>query len=367
MPIQFVSATSYNSATVLNPGGGSGVDRRYLIRYVRALEDAGFDYALLGYASGSADPFTIAGAISQFSEKIRPTIALRPNTVYPTVAAKALATLDQLSGGRAVVHVISGGSADDQAREGDFLSKDERYMRTEEYITILRRVWTETGPFDHDGAYYQFRGFRPAIRPVNGAIPVSFGGSSQSAYHVGAKLADIYALWTEPVQRTREQIEAIDELAARAGRADRPRIWLSLRPIIAPTDELAWRKARAIHDVLTRLGRAPSPDGFAKDRTVPVENAGSQRLLELAAQGERFDRALWTPLVGAEGAAGASVAVVGSPQTVAEQILDFVDAGVSIFAMRGYDNLNDIIDYGRDIIPLVKSRLAERESYAVAR
>jgi alkanesulfonate monooxygenase len=361
MSISFVSAVAYNPATVLEPDLGSGVSRSYLRRYVAALEDGGFDYALLGYASGAADPFTIAGAISQFSDTIRPTIALRPNTVYPTVAAKALATLDNLSDGRAVVHIISGGSTQDQAREGDLLDKQSRYARSEEYIRILRRIWSESGPIDHVGEYYQFHDFQTALRPVNGTIPVSFGGSSTSAYRVGSALADIYSLWAEPTTQTREQIDVIEDLSFQAGRARRPDIWVSLRPIIAATEDLAWKKAYSIHNQLSlRDGRTPGPDGITRLR-ISVENAGSQRLVELAAKGERFDRALWTPLVSAEGAGGASIAVVGTPETVAQQILDFVDIGVSIFAMRGYDNLNDVIDYGRYIIPLVRAEITTRE------
>ncbi|GAA1960393.1 hypothetical protein GCM10009776_23790 [Microbacterium deminutum] len=61
------------------------------------------------------------------TERMKPIVAVRPNTVFPTVAAQQLATLDQLSDGRAVVHITSGGSDAEQARQGDFLSKDERW------------------------------------------------------------------------------------------------------------------------------------------------------------------------------------------------------------------------------------------------
>lgn len=83
-------------------------------------------------------------------------------TIYPTVAAKALATLDQFGPGRAVVHFISGGSDAEQAREGDHLPKDQRYARTAEYIDIVRRAWTSTEPFSHEGEYY--RHILPLVR-----------------------------------------------------------------------------------------------------------------------------------------------------------------------------------------------------------
>ena len=60
------------------------------------------------------------------------------------------------------------------------------------------------------------------------------------------------------------------------------------------------------------------------------------------------------------GAMGASTALVGSYETVAAAILDYVDLGADLVSIRGYDNLNDAIDYGRYVLPLVRSELAHR-------
>lgn len=137
MPVEFISLAFPNPSTELNPIPGiPAVDSDYLKRYARNLDDYGFDYTLQPYDSGGADPWTMGATIAAVTSKLKVIIALRPNTVYPTVAAKALATLDQLSKGRAVVHFIAGGSDQEQAREGDFLSKDERYARLEEYIKV---------------------------------------------------------------------------------------------------------------------------------------------------------------------------------------------------------------------------------------
>lgn len=362
--VRFASAVNYNASTELAPGAGAGLEPDYLRRYAQALEDGGFDLALLGYSSDSPDPFTVAGALSQLTSTIRPTLAVRPNTVHPTWAARALASLDQLSGGRITLHVISGGSDADQAREGDLLDKASRYARTDEWLEILQRSWESDGPIDFDGVHYTVRDFRASVKPVDGRIPISFAGSSPEAYDIGARRADIYSLWAEPVEQTRQQVETVRRLAAEAGRSQAPDIWLSLRPIIAPTEELAWAKAHRVLDTLE--SRSPRSVGGRVDASsISVQNAGSQRLLETAARGERFDRALWTPLVTASGASGASVAVVGTPDTVVQQILDFVDVGVSIFAMRGYDNLNDVIDYGRHIIPVVHAEVAARQAVEV--
>ncbi|MCK9896494.1 LLM class flavin-dependent oxidoreductase, partial [Frankia sp. AgB32] len=358
MPVEFISAINVNPSNELNQLGRAAIDVPFFTRYARALDDYGFDYTLVPYSSTFHDPFTLASALTQHTERVRPIIALRPNTMYPTVAAKQLATLDQLSGGRAVVHLIAGGDDREQAREGDRLPKAERYARQAEYIDILRRVWTGTAPFDHAGTYYSFEDFVSVVRPVHGTIPVSVGGSSADAYRVGGALGDIFGLWGEPLAETREQIDAVHEQARLAGRSDRPRIWVTFRPIIAPTEDLAWEKAHQILAVLRGAGGA-APRAFRVGGAKPA-NVGSQRLLAAAARGEVHDRALWTAPAAATNAAGASTALVGTPETVAAAILDYVDLGAELISIRGYDNLNDVVDYGRHVLPLVRQELAHR-------
>ncbi|KAI9738033.1 MAG: hypothetical protein M1818_005461 [Claussenomyces sp. TS43310] len=365
MPAEFISLTFPNASTELTPLANPSIDPDYLIRYARSLDDYGFNYTLVPYDSSSYDPFTIGATIAAVTKNIKVIIALRPNTLYPTVAAKALATLDQLSSGRAVVHFIAGGSDAEQAKEGDFLNKEQRYGRLEEYIRILRRAWLSSDPFDWDGQYFRFKQFSNRVRPTNGTtIPVSVGGSSDDAYRIGGALADIFGLWGEPLKDTKEQIDRIYAEAERAGRAetDRPKIWVTFRPIIAETDELAWAKAHRTLDALKEnrgngLGKAPP-------NAPTPQNVGSQRLLEIAARGEVHDRALWFPTVTATGARGASTALVGSPQTIAESILDYVDLGAELISIRGYDNLNDAIDYGRYVLPRVREALQEREGHS---
>ncbi len=354
MPTEFISMIHTNPSTELAPIWQPDLDPDFLIRYARYLEDYGFDYTLVPYDSASFDQFTIAATIAANTTRLKIVVALRPNTIYPTVAAKALATLDQLSRGRAVLHFIAGGSDEEQAREGDFLGKDDRYDRLEEYITILRRAWASPEPFDHAGRHYQFRQYRNHVRPVNGTIPISIGGSSDAAYRIGGAHADIFGLWGEPLKETREQIARIHAAAEKVGRRDRPRIWVTFRPIIAETDELAWNKA---HQILEKLNENRQPQGAP----AAPQNVGSQRLLEIAARGDVHDRALWYPTVSATGARGASTALVGSPETLAASILDYVELGADLISIRGYDNLNDAVDYGRHILPRVRAALAARQ------
>ncbi len=270
------------------------------------------------------------------------------------------ATLDQLSEGRAVVHLISGGSDAEQARQGDYLPKDRRYARTSEFIDLLRRAWTETEPFSHSGEFYRFDDFGPGFAPYAAPIPISIGGQSDAAFDVGGAKADIFSFWGEPLAEFRREVERVQAIAVAAGRTRLPRIWVTFRPIIAETDELAWRKA---HEHVQRIEQTFSSGSFHKRYLGdPPQNVGSQRALAFAERGEIYDRALWTRTAAVTNGAGASTALVGSPQTVAAAILDYVDLGADLVSIRGYDTLNDVVDYGRYVLPLVREELAHRDA-----
>ena len=102
MPTEFISLAFPNASTELEPIPGAPIDPAYLKRYAQNLDDYGFNYTLQPYDSSYFDPFTTGATIAAHTKNLKVIIALRPNTVYPTVAAKSLATLDQLSNGRAV-------------------------------------------------------------------------------------------------------------------------------------------------------------------------------------------------------------------------------------------------------------------------
>jgi alkanesulfonate monooxygenase len=361
--VEFISQIHTNPSTELVPTGARGIDVAYLRRYVRALEDAGFDYTLVPYGSSGADSFVLASAVGQLSDVIKPIVAVRPNTAFPLVAAQQLATLDQLTRGRAMVHLISGGSDAEQARQGDYLPKDRRYARTAEFLQLLRRAWTERAAFSFKGDFYAFDDFGPGFPTYSGeALTISIGGQSDAAFDVGGELADVFGFWGEPLAEIESQIARVNAIAAGAGRAAGPRFWMSFRPIIAATDELALEKARRYAD---RIGQTFREGSFARrgaERADAPQNVGSQRALAFAAQQEFFDRALWTPTAAATNAGGAATALVGSPETVAAAIVDYIDLGASLVSIRGYDNLNDVIDYGRYVLPLVRAELAHRKA-----
>ncbi|CAN5174318.1 LLM class flavin-dependent oxidoreductase [soil metagenome] len=353
-------STQYASET--HAATGPLVDRRYIDALTQAHEYGGFDRVLIGYASGAPDGFQIAAYAAAQTRKLKFLLAHRPGVIAPTVAARQLATLDQLSEGRLAVHIISGGSDLEQQRDGDYLSKDERYARTDEYIGVLKQAWTSATPFSHHGAHYRFEdhlGVKPLQQPH---IPIFFGGSSEAAIQTGARHADVYAMYGETLDQAAEIVGRVRAAAARHGRADHIRFSMSLRPILGRTEKEAWSRAEQILED-ARLLQGTRDDGY---RGIRKTSEGAARLRAAASAGKVHDKRLWTEIAGLTGTNGNSTSLVGTPDQVVDSLLDYYAIGISKFLIRGFDPLEDAIDYGRNLLPRLREALAVRHPLAVA-
>ncbi|MGI3785332.1 MAG: LLM class flavin-dependent oxidoreductase [Janthinobacterium lividum] len=364
MSIELLGMIGTHEVSETHARAGAFVQPEFVRQITQAHEEAGFDKVLVGYGSSTADGNQVAGYAAAHSERLQFLIAHRPGVVFPTLAARGFATLDQLSRGRVNVHIVTGGVNADMRREGDFEDKDARYARTDEYITLLRQSWEAEEPFDHEGAAYHLEGYRSDVRPwQNRSIPVYFGGSSAAAYRVGGAQADTFMLWGEPLAETAEQIASVTAAAQTAGRAEPPAFSVSFRPILGATQDEAWTRAHAILDVIR--GSGGGLGAFVSNAALvggdkPPESVASQRLLSAAAKGELHDRALWTPTAAATNASGNTTALVGTPETVAEAIADYAELGIRAFLLRGYEPLQDAIDYGRELLPRTRAAVDAR-------
>ncbi|WP_342130299.1 LLM class flavin-dependent oxidoreductase [Hydrogenophaga sp. OTU3427] len=364
MSLEFIGfiGTSEQSES-LSPRGPL-VDNAFIKASIRAQEYGGFDKALIAVNSASPDALALGAYAAGVSDTLGLLIAQRPGFTSPTLAARQLATLDQLSGGRVAVNVITGGDGGDLQKDGDFLPHDERYERTDEYLDVAKKVWTSDGPFDHSGKHYRVERNHTAVRPLQKPhIPIYFSGASDAAVRVAAKHADVYMMWGEPLEQVRARIAAVRAEAAKLGRADQIRFSLSLRPIVADTEAEAWARADRILE-RTRANY-PSSD-FLKRRGANI-NVGSDRLVDIASKARVHDKRLWTEIAGVTAAAGNSTGLVGTPEQVAESVLDYYKAGISTFLFRGFDPLQDAVAYGQHLLPLVRRQVAELERGAQRR
>jgi alkanesulfonate monooxygenase len=357
--------TSYGSESV-GWDGGPVIDVDYLTRFAQAHDNAGFDRILVAHSSSSPDGFAVAAHVLHHTERAGVLIAHRPGFVAPTQVARKLATLEHLHGaGRVAIHHITGGSDADQARDGDFLDKDSRYRRTGEFIHVLRQTLTSDTPFDFEGEFYKVRGAYSSVRPVSKAgIPIFFGGQSEAAIRVGGQHADVFALWGEPLAATAERVALIREEAARHGRT--VEFSLSTRPIIGATEDEAWEKANQILEAAKARVQAGGPRRPALSIAGENKAVGSARLRAHAAEKDVHDERLFVGIAGVTGGTGNSTGHVGTPEQVVDALLQYYDLGITKFLIRGYDPLNDVVEWGQELIPLLRRKAAEREAALAA-
>ncbi|GGL91538.1 alkanesulfonate monooxygenase [Streptomyces fumigatiscleroticus] len=320
----------------------------YLAQVARAAESAGFEAVLTPTGSDCEDSWLTTAALIPQTTRLKFLVAFRPGVIAPPLAAQMTATYQRLSGGRLLLNVVTGSDADEQRAYGDFLGHDERYARTDEFLTLLHTAWTGER-YDFEGTHYQVAGGQlrrpPAARP-----PVFFGGSSDAALPVAARHADTYLTWGEPPAAVARKIGRVRELAAEQGRE--LSYGIRLHVISRDTAKEAWAEADRILSTLD-----PAAIEAAHARFSSSESAGQRAMAALS--GGRTDRLEIHPNLWAGFGLvrpGAGTALVGSHEQVAERIEEYAALGIEHFVLSGQPHLEEAIRFGECVRPLLARR-----------
>ncbi|MEU7488497.1 LLM class flavin-dependent oxidoreductase [Streptomyces sp. NPDC042319] len=287
----------------------------YSTELARTAEDHGWGGALLGTGWGRPDTFTVATALAARTTTFKPLIAVRPGYWQPAHFAGAAATLDRLSRGRVLVNIVSG--LDNPAAYGDTnVDPTARYARTQEFLHLVRRLWTEESVTFH-GEHFHVTGStvspRPYVTEERAHPTLYFGGASEAAERVSAAEADVQLFWGEPLEGVAERIARLRELSGRVGRRHAPLEYgLRITTVVRDTTEEAWRAAE--EKVAKMAADAGEIATWRGNRRTAV---GQRRLLDLAERGEVLDTCLYTT-PGRFGGGGAGTTwLVGSADDVA--------------------------------------------------
>ncbi|MSP68472.1 MAG: LLM class F420-dependent oxidoreductase [Alphaproteobacteria bacterium] len=217
-----------------------------MIQLAHAGEELGFAYAAVGdhvmvpRAVASRYPYSETGDFGQSGEcydqlallafvaaqtrrvRLLTSVMVVPHR-QPVTAAKTIATIDALSGGRMTLGVGAGWMAEEFAAL-QLPPFDERGSVTDEYIAIFRALWTQEEPH-FEGRYARFKDviFRP--KPPQGSIPIWVGGESGPALSRAARIGDAwYPIGINPkapldtLPRYRAGLDALGEELKAAGR-----------------------------------------------------------------------------------------------------------------------------------------------------
>jgi len=327
-------------------------DIDYLAQIARSAEQLGFTGVLTPTGTWCEDAWLTTAALIRETTRLKFLVAFRPGVISPTLAAQMAATYQRISHGRLLLNVVTGGDAVEQQRFGDWHDHDQRYARTDEFLAIVRGIWSGT-PVDFDGDHLRVRGATVLAAPD--PLPqVYFGGSSAAALPVAARRADVYLTWGEPPALVAEKIARVRALAEAEGRT--LRYGIRLHTISRDTSAEAWAEAGKLLDALD-----PEQVRKAQAQLAASESIGQQRMvalhngaLEKGVRGLEIYPHLWAGIGLVRG--GAGTALVGSHTEVADLIEEYHALGIEEFILSGYPHLEEAYWFGEGVRPELARR-----------
>ncbi|WP_121432457.1 dimethylsulfone monooxygenase SfnG [Actinomadura pelletieri] len=317
-------------------------------------ENSGFDYALsqVRYIAsyGAAYQHESTGfslALLLATQRLKVIAAVHPGLWHPGVLAKFVATADQLSGGRAAVNVVSGWFKDEFTKLGEpWLEHDERYRRSEEFIRVLREMWTSEHA-EFGGDFYRLHDFDLRPKPVD--VPgrphpeIFQGGNSTAARRMAGRVSDWYFSNGRDFDGVVEQVHDVRAEAALYGRQVR----FGLNAFLIARDSEA--EAR---EVLREI--------VAKADREAVEGFGSA--VRQAGQAAPDGKGMWQDSEFADLVQyndGFRTGLIGTPEQIAERIVAYKRLGVDLFLLGFLHYLEDVEYFGKRVLPLVRELEAD--------
>jgi alkanesulfonate monooxygenase len=311
------------------------VNYGYLKQVAQAADQLGFQGVLLPTGRSCEDAWVVASTLVPVTTKLKFLVAIRPGITSPTAAARMAATFDRLSEGRLLINVVTGGDPDEALGDGVFLTHDERYEVTEEFLQIWREAVAGKS-ISLNGKHLHVENARvlyPSVQKPH--PPLYFGGSSKVAYGLAARQIDVYLTWGEPPQQVEEKIATVRRLAEEQGRS--VRFGIRLHVIVRETEQEAWAAAKDLiryvdDDTITRAQKTFARFDSEGQRRMAELHRGSREKLEVSPN-------LWAGVGLVRG--GAGTALVGDSATVAKRMQEYSDLGIETFILSGYPHLEE--------------------------
>ncbi|MGW5195348.1 LLM class flavin-dependent oxidoreductase [Kribbella sp. NPDC004138] len=320
-------------------------DIRYLVDVARAADQVGFDGALIPFGLFCEDPWLVAAAVSQATERLGLMVAFRTGLVSPTLLAQMAATLQRMSGGRLLLNVVAGGDLEEQRRYGDHLLHDERYDRADEALHVMTGAWT--GKVDVHGRYVHAVG-ATVVRPPDPLPRIYVGGSSPSAHRLALRYADVLLSWAE---RPADHRAVVDQVAAYG--ADRPiSFGTRFHVITRDRSEDAWTETRRIMETVD-----PALVERTQQRLAGSDSHGQRRNLALH-NGDLRNLEVYPNVWAGHGLTrqGSGLTLVGSHAEVADRIEEYHRCGVNEFILSGQPHLEEVYWFAEGVMPILRAR-----------
>jgi alkanesulfonate monooxygenase SsuD/methylene tetrahydromethanopterin reductase-like flavin-dependent oxidoreductase (luciferase family) len=322
------------------------------VRTAQAADRAGFEAVVpfarwKGYPENRPDhrsgvvldPFTWAAGIAALTERIAVFATSHAPTLHPIVAAKQAATVDHISSGRFGLNVVGGWNKPELEMFGAALREhDERYDHLDEWLRVIRRLWSDTAEFDFHGSFFDIVGGVSAPKPVQPTIPIMNAGGSARGMRFAAEHADVCFIIVQKQSGAEisDQIGAYKEMARTEFGRD-VRVWTHTVVVQRDTDAQA-------ADYLRRFS-VDYEDTTSVDAWMRLQGANTQLMPPEVMQGmrQRF----------AAGAGG--FPLIGTADTIAERLQTLSAAGIEGVLLTWVDYDAGISDFTREVLPQLES------------
>ncbi|MBX9741588.1 MAG: LLM class flavin-dependent oxidoreductase [Beijerinckiaceae bacterium] len=286
-----------------------------------AADEAGFDIALFAERHLGADleAWVLASAISAQTKRMKAMVAVHPGLWHPVMVAKMAASLDRIAKGRMVINLVTGWNVE-EARMfgGDIeLGNEDRYARAEEFVDILRGVWTQT-PFTRKGRIFDIDATELRLRPASATPPEIFTASrSPRGLDMVARSGDWWFLDYD------KEASSVDEVKE------------SLRRSISVMNEKASRLGRKVRYALNPFV------AFGSSREKAAENA-----MKLLTTGPDADQRKIQSRIGPAMKAGC----VGTPEQVREQLHAYEAMGIEFVLLKFVPTVEGVAEIRDELI-----------------
>ncbi|MED3725684.1 FMNH2-dependent alkanesulfonate monooxygenase [Priestia filamentosa] len=334
--------------------GGREADHTYFRQVAQAADRLGYTGVLIPTGKSCEDPWLTAAALAAETQRLKFLVAVRPGLMLPSVAARMTSTLDRISNGRLLINVVAGGDPVELAGDGVFLSHDERYEATDEFLKVWRSL-LKGDKVHFEGKHISSQGGELIFPPVQQPTPpVYFGGSSEAGQNVAAEHSDVYLTWGEPPEQVKEKIKSVREKAAKEDRT--VKFGIRLHVIVRETNEEAWAAANKLISYLD-----DEIIEQAQQRLSRHDSTGQNRMADLHKKGKEADLEispnLWAGIGLVRG--GAGTALVGDAETVAARIREYQEIGIESFIFSGYPHLEESYRFAELVFPLLSFGVGE--------
>ncbi|BBD57672.1 luciferase-like protein [Nostoc sp. HK-01] len=292
------------------------------------------------------ETWTTAAALAEATDSIEIIAAVKPLLFHPAVLAKMALGIDAISQGRFAINLVSAWFRPEMEKPGiNFLSHDERYRYSDEWIRVVKALWSGENVNFH-GDYFHINDLKLNPPPIaKPHLRVYVGGESEPAQELAVKEAHTFFLNGRPIEVIRETIAQVRQKAH--SRSQPLGFAMSAFVIARPTDS----EAEAEYQNLRAMVLAQD------DRTELLKGVDSEVVM--------FKNMAKYPGVGSNG--GTAAGLVGSYETVAQRITEFTKVGIDTFMLQFQPFATEMERFATEIIPRVRALTEESEAIANAK